>query len=333
MSALLERPPAPAPAPPARTGLRGPAWVAVRQHRPALWTALLLAVLSVGCVVAARVWLGSAGAVVSCGEGCERSTAASGWFRWAENYVGGATVLLALLVAAFTAGPLIARELQTGMYRLAWTQSVSPARWLAVRLVGVAAIATAGAVLLAATFRWSRARSQEDPLLSMARSWSDREVYPALGVTAVGYILLAVAVGALAAVILRRTLLATAVGVAATGGVSLFFAWVRPYLWPVVEAEGGAEVNPFTASSDPWIVREGVVLADGSRMTYQQCLDTGFSKSPCEPGTTRTAVTHFYEYHPESHFWPLQLVETGMVLALAAACVFAAFKVLGRRHA
>ncbi|MFE3253587.1 ABC transporter permease [Streptomyces sp. NPDC059209] len=333
MSALLEQPPAPAPAPPtppARTGLRGPAWVAVRQHRPALWTALLLAVLSVGCVVAARVWLGSAGAVVSCGKECTQGTAASGWFRWAENYAGGATVLLPLLVAAFTAGPLIARELQTGMYRLAWTQSVSPARWLAVRLVGVAAIATAGAVLLAATFRWSRSRSQEDPLLSMARSWSDREVYPALGVTAVGYILLAVALGALAAVLLRRTLLATAVGVAATGGVSLFFAWVRPSLWPVVKTEGD---GPFGALSDPWVVREGVVLADGSRMTYQQCLDMGFSKSPCEPGTTPTAVTHFFEYHPESHFWPLQLVETGMVLALAAACVFAAFKVLGRRHA
>lgn len=217
---------------------RGPAWVAVRQHRPALWTALLLTVLTVACAVAARVWIGSAGAVVSCGKGCLNGTAASGWFRWAENYVGGATVLLPLIVAAFTAGPLIARELETGMYRLAWTQSVSPARWLAVRLVGTAAIATAGAVLLAVTFRWSRSRSQEDVLLSMSRSWSDREVYPALGVTAVGYVLLAVAVGALAAVILRRTLLAMAVGLAATAGVSLVFAWVRPYLWPVVKAEG-----------------------------------------------------------------------------------------------
>ncbi|WP_381796706.1 ABC transporter permease [Streptomyces niveus] len=311
---------------------RGPAWVALRQHRPALWTALLLTVLTVGCVVAARVWVGSAGAVVSCGKGCVGSTTASGWFRWAENYVGHAAVLLPLIVAAFTAGPLIARELESGMYRLAWTQSVSPARWLAVRLAGAAAIATAGAVLLAATLRWSRSYSQEDAFLSMSRSWSGREVYPALGVTVVGYVLLAVAVGALAAVLLRRTLLAIAVGVAATGGVSLFFGWVRPHLWPVVKAEGGAEIGPLAAMPDPWIVREGVVLADGSRMTYKQCLDMGFSKSPCDPGTTPTAVTRFYEYHPASHFWPLQLVETGIVLVLAAACVYGAFKVLGRRH-
>ncbi|MFD6990224.1 ABC transporter permease [Streptomyces sp. NPDC059943] len=311
---------------------RGPAWVAIRQHRPALWTALFLTVLTVGCVIAARVWVGSAGAVVSCGEGCEISTTASGWFRWAENYVGGAAVLLPLVVVAFTAGPLIARELESGMYRLAWTQSVSPARWLAVRLAGAAAIATAGAVLLAATLRWSRSYSQEDAFLSMARSWSGREVYPALGVTVVGYVLLAVAVGALAAVLLRRTLLAMAVGLAATGGVALALAWVRPYLWPVVKTEGGAGTSPFTASPDPWIVREGVVLADGSQMTYKQCLDMGFSKSPCAPDTASTAGTRFYEYHPDSHFWPLQLVETGIVLLLAAACVFGAFKVLGRRH-
>ncbi|MFC9603579.1 ABC transporter permease [Streptomyces niveus] len=308
---------------------RGPAWVAIRQHRPSLWTALLLTVLSVGCVIAARVWVGSAGAVVSCGKGCEVSTTASGWFRWAENYVGGAAVLLPLVVVAFTAGPLIARELESGMYRLAWTQSVSPARWLTVRLAGAAVIATAGAVLLAATFLWSRSYSQDDEFLSMARSWSDREVYPALGVTVVGYVLLAVAVGALAAVLLRRTLLAIAVGVAVTGGVSLALAWVRPHLWPVVKTEGDSS---FGALSDPWITQWGVVLADGSRVTGEQCLDMGYWKSPCAPDTTSTGVTPFVEYHPASHFWPLQLVETGIVLVLAAACVYGAFKVLGRRH-
>lgn len=91
-------------------------------------------------------------------------------------------------------------------------------------------------------------------------------------------------------------------------------------------------MSPFTTSPDPWIVREGVILADGSRMTYTQCLDMGFSKSPCAPDTASTAGTHFFEYHPDSHFWPLQLVETGIVLLLATACVFGAFKVLGRRH-
>ncbi|MFC8825085.1 ABC transporter permease [Streptomyces sp. NPDC057137] len=310
---------------------RGPAWVAIRQNRPALWTALLITVLAVGCWIAARVWVGSTGFVVSCGKGCDASTNAAGWFRWAENYVAGTAILLPLLVAAFTAGPLIARELASGTYRLAWTQSVSPARWLAVRLACAAAVATAGTVLLVVTFRWSRSYTLSEPYASMftSLSWDDREAFPAMGLTAVGYVLLAVAVGALAAVLVRRTLPAMAVGLVATGGVGLLFAWVRPYLWPTLTAERKG-MGAVADSSHPWIVQRGVVLADGSRMTQEECWDMGYAKSPC--GSESPDLVNFADYHPTSHLWPLQLVETGIVLLLAAACVFAAFKVLRRIH-
>lgn len=33
-------------------------------------------------------------------------------------------------------------------------------------------------------------------------------------------------------------------------------------------------------------------------------------------------------YHPESHFWPLQLVESALVLTLAAAAIVSAFALL-----
>lgn len=39
----------------------------------------------------------------------------------------------------------------------------------------------------------------------------------------------------------------------------------------------------------------------------------------------------FVDNHPPSHLWPLQLVETGIVLALTALAVTAAFRVLRRR--
>ncbi|MET9558202.1 ABC transporter permease [Streptomyces sp. NPDC006645] len=310
----------------------GPAWVAIRQHRPALWTALLLMVLAVGGWIAARVWVGSTGFMASCGKGCGFSTNAAGWFRWAENYVAGTTILLPLLVAAFTAGPLIARELASGTYRLAWTQSVSPARWLAVRLACAAALATAGTVLLVITFRWSRSYTQTAPEASTLSplSWDDREAFPAMGPTAVGYVLLAVAVGALAAVLVRRTLPAMAAGLVATAGVGLFFAWMRPHLWPTLTVEGKGMGTALTDASQPWIVQYGVILADGSRMNSEECWDMGYAKSPC--GSRSPDLIGFADYHPTSHFWPLQLVETGIVLLLAAACVFAAFKVLRRLH-
>ncbi|MFF4271246.1 hypothetical protein [Streptomyces sp. NPDC001536] len=39
---------------------------------------------------------------------------------------------------------------------------------------------------------------------------------------------------------------------------------------------------------------------------------------------------YFTDYHPASHFWPLQLVETGLTLAVAALAVGTAFWLLRR---
>lgn len=50
------------------------------------------------------------------------------------------------LIGVFWGAPLITRELETGTLRLAWTQSITRTRWLAVKLAlaGLASIATAG---------------------------------------------------------------------------------------------------------------------------------------------------------------------------------------------
>ena len=50
------------------------------------------------------------------------------------------------LIGLFFGAPLIAREIETGTFRLAWTQSVTQGRWLAVKfgVVGLAAMAFGG---------------------------------------------------------------------------------------------------------------------------------------------------------------------------------------------
>ena len=54
------------------------------------------------------------------------------------------------LIGIFWGAPLIARELETGTYRLAWNQSVTRTRWLAVKLTltGLAAMAVTEALSL-----------------------------------------------------------------------------------------------------------------------------------------------------------------------------------------
>jgi hypothetical protein len=43
------------------------------------------------------------------------------------------------------------------------------------------------------------------------------------------------------------------------------------------------------------------------------------------------AVSYYSDSHPFSHFWPLQLTATALVLALAALAVFISFRLL-KRH-
>ena len=54
------------------------------------------------------------------------------------------------LVGVFFGAPLIARELESGTFRLAWTQGVTRARWLMVKLalVGLASSVLAGGLSL-----------------------------------------------------------------------------------------------------------------------------------------------------------------------------------------
>jgi hypothetical protein len=60
------------------------------------------------------------------------------------------------VIGVFWGAPLLARELETGTYQLAWTQSVPRKRWLAVKLglVGLASVAVTGLLSLMVTW-WS----------------------------------------------------------------------------------------------------------------------------------------------------------------------------------
>ena len=73
-------------------------------------------------------------------------------------FIAGIVVLYLTpaLIGTFWGAPLISRELETGTYRLAWTQSVSRTRWLAVKLglAALASMATAGLLSLMVTW-WS----------------------------------------------------------------------------------------------------------------------------------------------------------------------------------
>ncbi|MEV7190656.1 hypothetical protein AB0N81_02450 [Streptomyces sp. NPDC093510] len=71
-----------------------------------------------------------------------------------------------------------------------------------------------------------------------------------------------------------------------------------------------------------------MLTADGNRLPESLCRRPDRDSDRCY---AEHQVTGWYnDFHPSSRFWPLQLVETGLLLVLAAAVTYAAFRLLRR---
>ncbi|GGV53516.1 hypothetical protein GCM10010277_51200 [Streptomyces longisporoflavus] len=316
--------------------LRGPRWADVRLHRGALWTGLGLVVLAAAVTGylrwAAHAYPEPTGPCTSDGS-CDTflgfGSARTLLYEFLQNYSTG-MLLIPVLIGAFVAGPVIGRELETGTHRLAWTQSQSPARWLVSKLTVFAVLSVAGGLALMAVF-WV-GRSGHEGMSDLI--WADRGVYESIGPALVAYCLLGVMVGALVGLLVRRTLVALAAGGLITGLVLLGMGSVRWELFPVRTVSGPASGTrtSYTMHDIPvhsLIMDMGVHNTAGERFVAGQCSPGQMADFPC-PSDTR--VTGWYaDVHPYSHFWYVQLIETAIVLALAAAALYAAFRVLRRR--
>ncbi|MEU7030534.1 hypothetical protein AB0A60_28075 [Streptomyces sp. NPDC046275] len=318
--------------------LQGPYWVTYRQHRWSLWATLALAALASGVLLVSWYWALRADDVLAA-TGCRMDSIAERCFQpardradavWAARhmveFVGLGMTLLPAVLAGWMAGPLIARELETGTYKTAWTQSVSPARWLVAKLAVAAGFVLVPLLLVSAVFRWSWSTSPADDFPTY---WYSATMYASLpGTVPVATVVLGLTTGALAGLLLRRTVLALGAAALATGAVLVVLAKLRPRLWPVetVTARGGIDLPGRT-----WVVESGRLTADGRRVGWQECFEVVHDGQVNRCMEARGALTDYADVHPAAHFWPLQLTETAILLALAALAALAAFRVLRAR--
>jgi len=166
-------------------------------------------------------------------DGCQLDDAKRAFLREFTGIVSAAEVVLLLLpvlIGAFWGAPLLAREFEVGTQWLAWTQSVTRRRWLAVKLLLPSLLALVVTAALSLLLTW--AASRYDQVLGnrfTAMSFASRNVVP------VGYALFAFALATTIGLFLRRTVAAMAVTLLAVGAV-LFLVpeLVRPYLRPPV---------------------------------------------------------------------------------------------------
>jgi hypothetical protein len=154
-------------------------------------------------------------------------------------YAGIVVIAVApVVIGVFWGAPLVARELEAGTHRLAWTQSVTRTRWLATKLgVTVLAAAAAVGVLTLAVTWWSQPL---DGALSSTHGSLPARLTPVSfamrGIVPIGYAVFAVVLGATLGAVLRRTLPAMAVTLAVVVFVQIAVpTWVRAHLAPTAE--------------------------------------------------------------------------------------------------
>ena len=132
------------------------------------------------------------------------------------------------LIGIFWGAPLIAAELERGTHYLAWNQSVTRTRWLAVKLaiVGLASVLTAGLLSLLVTW-WA------SPLDTISGSRFGTQTFDARNIAPLGYAAFAFALGVTLGLLIRRTLPAMAATLAIFIAVQvLVTAEIRPNLLP-----------------------------------------------------------------------------------------------------
>ncbi|MFB7944030.1 ABC transporter permease subunit [Kitasatospora phosalacinea] len=342
-------------------------WLTWRQYRAAARAGLAL--LAAACAAylptgrgLARLYEGSG--LPECartGAGCERAQAAFSAAVRADGVYGplfwtGVALLLVLpaLVGMFAGAPLVARELESGSFRLTWTQGVSRLRWLLVRLGTVGAAVAAVAGLLSLVLSWWAA--PVDRAYALPGQDGDPVlpgrflplVFGARGAVPVGWALFGFAVGVAAGLLLRRQVAAMAVvlGVLVAAQV-LVPVLARPHLAApartesalVIDrehpgqirlADGKLYVSAPVSLPGAWVLSTRTVDPAGRPFTGPvppQCAPGSAALQDCQATINALGLVQRVAYQPGRRYWRFQWAETGALvllsLALTAACAAA----------
>jgi hypothetical protein len=296
-------------------------WVSWRQHRSqAISAAVLLAALSVYAILlgtSMRTAFGQDG-LVSClarsqGTGCPGAIHAFTDRFGSEVNVAFWSVLLILpgLTGVLIGAPLIARELENGTWRLAWSQTVSRARWLTAKL----GLVTGGVIVLGAAMTavitWYRA-----PMDRLTGRFLPN-IYDFEGLVLTAYILCAFGFAVLAGLLIRRSIPAM---------VAAFIPWlvirlvVELLLRPHFEAP--LTVRNACASNGPCGYGLGILPPV-----------TGHIGDWVLGQPSGLAGVNAYLYQPADRFWTFQSIEAGLFVALTALALGATIWLLHRRAA
>ena len=300
-------------------------WLVWRRQRAALMLAAVLVAATVVVLVAARLVLearaASVGASVCLTDPAMDCTTPGpgrelhGSFTLFHRYLRFWLWALAPLLGLIAAGTLFARETEERTIVFALTQSVSRARWWAANIATVLLPALGGAVLLTLTTAW--ALTPFDVLYRQARIEPlDFEVHGIWPLTAV---LVTFSLAALLGTVVRSSIAVVVATVLCWLVVYTALLYTRydtlepsALTIPISEYTSTFDIDGMPGDiayrdTNGGVIPLRTVGADcGPREDYITCLE-------------RSGVSSVeLQYQPESNFWPLQAIQSGIAVILSA---------------
>lgn len=342
-------------------------WLTWRQFRTQALTALAVLAAFAAVLGATRPHLTSlyaASGVAAChGDGCAQ--VANTFLNQMNGGIYPLVYLLGIagivaapaLIGIFWGAPLIAREFEAGTFRLAWIQSVTRTRWLSSKLALPGLTALVATETLSVLYGWWSApigqagRLATETTFPLATGPFSLPLFIAHGITPLGYAAFGFALGVTAGLLLRRTILAMAVTLAAFALVQVVVPLgIRPHLLvpdhasiAVGSFNGPTSIGPATFAftvvhlpSQPgaWILSSAAVDATGQPVTT---IPTACRQGAADGTTdfpacmTSQGIRVAVAYQPTNRYWPIQLLETAIYLTLALTLSAFCFWRLTRR--
>jgi hypothetical protein len=242
---------------------------------------------------------------------------------------------------------VLARELETGTFRYAWTQGFGRWRWALAKLVSLAVVVTVPAYLFSLVLNW-----YYQPYFATSNQGLGLIEYtpffPGLfdlrGVAFAGWTLAAFAIGALAGMLIRRVVPAIAATLAVYAGLAFAAGTFlrEQYLTPLVTTSPSLPGSAWVLRQ--WWTKGGVTLSQSTMFTV---INSAWVKlNPTQPTgaggkeaqylsvvryLSQHGYTYWTRYQPDSRFWPFQWIEGGWLLVLSVLFIAAAVWLVRRR--
>jgi ABC-type transport system involved in multi-copper enzyme maturation permease subunit len=325
-------------------------WVTWRQHRIALaGVAVFFGALAVWLWLAGRALHHAYAAATACHPASSIVCGdLANAFNGTNGFLADGVILQAVppLIGAFVGAPVLARELETGTFRYAWTLAFGRWRWALAKLVPLAVAVTAAAGALSVLLSWYYqpyfVPGNQNLLLSEVTPFFSG-LFDLRGVAFAAWTLAAFAIGALAGMLIRRVVPAIVATLAAYAALAFAAGgYLRGhYLTPLLTTSLNTPATAWIISQ--WWTKGGTTV---SQTTMHQVIQSTLDRiSPVLHNRTQKfpnylhglhyltqhGYTQWTRYQPASRFWPFQWIESGWLLALSVLLIAVTVWLVRRR--